>query len=475
MKIRFTVTRFVALSLLAVSTMTVNPFNSADAASITPPLGSWSWCTETLVDGCIEAITVVSPEKVSNTYFSASELPSGLSVSARCSGNGPATSCEGNKYENNSNGMCTQRSDWVGGTTTPSIEIDIDWASHSGWEFTLRLSTGNFRPAFLIGHGTRSTEITSDGDGTFTFSFTSEMEFAYSSPFGANRIPAEIATFGRENVHVQLWPRDHLLSSYLTQPMGSPTQIGRGPCVYYPFSGAWAEANAQGFSWSYAPQNPIIGIPTTDAPIANKLTFQASAPHFKPQVASQPLEVIAARVQVFLPTAYFRTLGYATLDEFDASSYSVVTADGQTTSPKVTKRSDGLVINLGISHYSAPNPEVTFVVKGNPIPTSDSLASTPVLTRTKTATATTTQPPALKVLSAKKGTPVSQARIARELGISLAATKKVVLVVSGASLKICQVSGTSIRGLKKGTCSVSLKVTAKNGKTKTYRQRITIR
>jgi hypothetical protein len=462
----------VATTLLSLSTFLVSTPNTVSATSLTPSLGSWNWCTDTVVNGCIESVTTVSPEKVTNTYMSAAELPAGLSVSARCSANGPSTSCDGNKYENNSDGVCVLKSSWAGGFTTPSIEMDVDWASRSGWEITLRLSTGNFRPAFLIGHGTRSTQITSDGDGTFTFTFTSIMEFAYSAPLSQNRIPAEIATFGRENVHVQLWPRDHLLSSYLTQPMGSPTPIGRGPCVHYPFSGAWAEANAQGFSWSYTPQNPLIGPPSTDAPIANKLTFQASAPHYKPQVGSQPLEVISARVQIFLPTAYFRSLGYETVDQFDSSSYSVVTADGQSTTPTISKREDGLVINLGISHYSAPNPEVTFVVKGNSLATTDVLKSTPPLVRT--VSSSVPQTTTTKTFSTRKGATVSSSRIARELGVSLKSARKIVLSVSGTSKKVCRVSGQSVKALGKGTCSVSLKVTAKNGKTKTYRQRITV-
>lgn len=456
---------------LFMSTVMLNAPHVVKATTLTPSLGSWSWCTETVVNGCIEAVTTLSPEKMTNTYFSAADLPAGLTVGARCSGNGPATSCDGNKYQNNSDGVCTQRSSWVGGGTTPSIEMDVDWAAHSGWEITMRLSTGNFRPAFLIGHGTRSTQITSDGDGTYTFSFTSMMEFAYSAPLSISRIPADIATYGKENVHVQLWPQDHLLSSYMTQPMGSSTSIGRGPCVYYPFSGAWAEANAQGFSWSYAPQYPIIGPPSTDSPVANKLTFQAAAPHYKPQVGSQPLEVIAARVQVFLPTAYFRSLGYETVESFDSSSYSVVTADGQTTAPIVTSREDGLIINLGISHYSAPNPEVTFVVRGAPLASSDVLKPTPALNKPKT---TTTKIPAPKAISVKKNASVSSTRIARQLGVSLKSAKKISLVTSSGSKKVCRVSGQAVRALKKGTCAVTLKITAKNGKTKTYKQQIKV-
>jgi hypothetical protein len=472
MKFHGILRKFLALTLLTVSALVVSSSHTVRASSTTPPLGSWSWCTDVLVDGCIEAVTTVSPEKVSNTYTSAAELPVGLSVGANCSGNGPATSCDGNKFEDNADGVCVEKSSWAGGRTTPSIEIDINWTSRSGWEVSMRLSTGNFRPAFLIGHGTRSTQITSDGDGTFTFTFTSIIEFAYSAPVSQNAIPADIATFGRENVHVQLWPRDHLLSSYLTQPMGAPRQIGRGPCKFYPLSGAWAEANAQGFSWSYGTPNFSSGPPATDSPIASKFTFKASAPHYKPRVGSQALEVIQARVQIFLSTAYFRSLGYETVDEFDSNSYSVTTEDGQATTPTVTKLEGGLLINLGISHYSAPNPQLTFVVKGDSLTTSDSLASTPALIR-RTATTVPQKSPA-KVFTLRKGQTASSSRIARELGISLKSAKKIVLSISTASKKACKVSGLSVRTIKKGTCSVTLKVTAKNGKTKTYKQRITV-
>ena len=464
---------FLLLSAFFVASLVIGAPRTVVASTTTPPLGSWTWCTETVVNGCIEAVTTTSPDKVTNTYFSASELPAGLAVSARCSGNGPASSCDGNKFENNANGVCTQRTTWSGGFTTPSIEMDIEWPGRSGWEITLRLSTGDFRPAFLIGHGTRSTQITSDGDGTYTFAFTSVMEFVHTAPMTQSRIPADIATFSREVVQVQLWPRDHLLSSRMPQQGTSPVQLTNTPCMYYPFTGAWAEANAQSFSWSYQSQFPPLAPTSNDSPIANKLTFMAAAPHYKPQVGNQPLEVIAARVQVFLPTAYFRSLGYETLDGFDSSSYSVVAADGQSTSPTVTQREDGLLINLGISHYSAPNPELTFAVRGNPLTSSDSLRATPPLNRPPSRAVV--QAPTSKLFSVKKGATTSSSRIARELGVSVKSAKKVVLSVSPASKKVCRVSGLSVRATKKGNCTVILKVTSKNGKTKTYRQLMTIR
>lgn len=371
------VTVMVAMAL--AGTMTGGS-NKAHAASTTPAKGGWTWCTDSVKNGCLEAVTTISPEGVSTTYTDRTQVPSDLNVSGTCTLNGGSGDfCNSNKFETTANNTCNQRADWAGGWTTPSVEMDISWPSKQGWSVKARFSTGDFRPAFLIGRGTRGTRISDDGDGTFTFELTTMIDTAYTGSIPSPKYSApgqqipdteSIADSAVDSVHVQLWPRDHLIK---TSSSGAPA-----PCEWYPFSGAWAEANAQGFSWSYSSGSPALagsGAPT--AP--NVLKFMAQAPHFKPRDGSKPLEVNPARVQVFLPTSYFTALGYATLDEFDASSYSVSTEDGQTATPTVTKRDDGLLINLGVSHYSAPNPTVTFKVKGAAVATTGSLpVTTPI-------------------------------------------------------------------------------------------------
>lgn len=353
--------------LLASSAVTAAP-QPVHATSDAPAKGAWNWCTDSVRNGCLEAVTTVSPSGASTTYTDASQLPSGLTVSATCSMNGgKGSTCDGNKYQTTANNTCVQKADWTGGFTVPSVEVDVVWPGRTGWSITARFSTGDYQPAFLIGHGTTRTRTSDDGDGTFTFELTSVIETTYmgSTTSSDNKT---IATSEKESVHVQLWPRDHLIKV-------NSTSVPR-PCDWYPFVGAWAEANAQGFSWSYSSASSTVstgpgtpGTPTT-------LKFMASAPHYKPRNGSDPLEENPARVQVFLPTSYFRALGYATLDEFDTSSYSVTTEDGQKTKPTVTRRDDGLLINLGLSHYSSPNPSITFKVKGYALPSPSSLPLT---------------------------------------------------------------------------------------------------
>ena len=422
------------------------------AADTTPKSGGWQWCTDSIVNGCIEAVTTTSPTGVSEQYTDSRSLPSGLTVSATCSMNsGAGTSCNGNKYVVGDDGVCRQRADWTGGFTVPSVEMDIRWPGKSGWSVMLRLSTGDYLPAFLIGHGTTKTETTNDGDGTYTFEFTSMMEFAYSGNFGP-AVPGgtmgggeTVATSASEWVHVQLWPRDHLINQQSTP----------GPCKYHPFMGSWAEANAQGFSWSYMAGAPIIG-GTGTADVPNTLKFIAYAPHYKPQDGTKPLEVIDARVQVFLPTDYFRTLGYATLDEFDASSYAVSTADGQSTTPTTTKRDDGLLINLGIRHYSAPNPTVTFAVKGPALATTGTMRSTTPIVRRPTSPTSPTASTGTKV-SMKKAASKSLSSIIR----SSTSGKKSWKVTGG-----CSIRGTKlVAPRKKATCRLTLTVRNSKGKT----------
>ena len=425
----------------------------AAAVDNTPPVGGWSWCSDTLKNGCIEAVTTISPEKVEATYTSASELPSDLFVSAQCSPNGSVNTCDTNRYMTRDDGQCAETPTWGARFTTPSIEFDIKWPGKSGWTIRLRLSTGNFRPAFTIGHGTTAVSITNDGDGTFTYTHTSKMEMSYS------------VSSGLDWVHNQLWPRDHLLipqtpywppmaggsssssSSSSTSTTSTTVAAAKG-CKYYPFESAWAEANATSFSWSYSSGDPFSTVP-------NVLKFSAQAPHYLPQVSGQPLEVMPARVQVFMPTAYFSALGYASLSEFNSSSYAIATEDGQKTVPTATVQDTGILINLGIQHYSSPNPSVTFVAKGSALNSSTDLPATPEKPKSTVIPVVTVPTVVALPQMVKK----SSKNLSSFISYKLSGTKS--WKVSGG----CTIVGTKLRAPnKRTTCKLTL--TVRNSKKK---------
>ena len=461
--------------------------NTSAASDATPPVGAWTWCTETIVNGCIEAVTTISPEKVETVYTSAASLPSGLTVTANCSANGPVNTCDTNRYVTRDDGKCVETSTWGNRSTTPSIEFDIRWEGKSGWDLRVRFSTGNFQPAFAIGHGTTAASTTNDGDGTYTYTHTSKMEKAYSA---MAPLATAIATSQGDWVHIQVWPRDHLArpadplltpmpgsssssSSTITPTASSSTSSTIVPvtsstitstttttptatgCKYYPFDGAWAEANAQSFSWSYSSGDMSASVPKV-------LKFIAQAPHYLPQISGQPLEVMPARVQVFLPVSYFSALGYQSLSEFNAASYSIATEDGQATKPTATVQDTGVLINLGLQHYSSPNPSVTFVAKGEAV------------NRTTTMPLTTPKPTA-SVIATPVSVPSTVATPAKVVLPKMAkkATKALTSFISYKTAGVktwkvtggCTIVGSKLRAPAKAT-TCKLTLTVRNSKKK---------
>lgn len=435
----------IALATLVMSVFTLSPSSSQAAVDNTPTAGAWAWCSPTVVNGCIKSVTTISPEKVETTYTDFAQLPSGLEVRVNCDSVGIVKFCNGNRYEAAVGSSCRDVATWPAGRViVPDLLIDIIWSGKSGWRVKIEVSTGNYRPAFTIGHGTTSAITTDDGDGTFTYTFVAEIETSYSAnppsslrmmdPGAMTRYKEWLATAeatnSSETAHVQVWPRDHLLN---------PSKSATG-CFYYPFEGSWAEANAQGFSWSYNTDGATSASPTAPP---NKLFFEASAPHYLPRVGTNDLAVMPARVQVFLPAAYFTALGYATLSEFDSSSYSVTTEDGQKVSPTVVEQDGGLRINLGVQHYSAPNPTIVFKSKN---------LVTAVVAPTSTATPTATT----STKTVRRSTTKSLSSL---ISLSKAGTKT--YKVTGG----CSISGKNLRTpARKTICKLTL--TVRNSKKK---------
>jgi hypothetical protein len=88
--------------------------------------------------------------------------------------------------------------------------------------------------------------------------------------------------------------------------------------------------------------------------------------------------------------------------------------------------------------------------------------------------------PTVKISKVKRGKTISFATIKKNSKITVAKGAKVVLVVAASSKKVCSVKGTTVKGLKAGKCSISVKVTpkktakVKKPKTKTTKVSITV-
>jgi len=114
-----------------------------------------------------------------------------------------------------------------------------------------------------------------------------------------------------------------------------------------------------------------------------------------------------------------------------------------------------------------------------PTPTTTSTTTTTTtVAPTSTSTTTTTIPAAtvaaVATCSVKHGKSISRACIAKNAGITIASTSKVVIKVTSGSAKVCTVKGSAITTKKVGTCSATLTVTPKGGKAKKYSAKVSV-
>jgi len=136
------------------------------------------------------------------------------------------------------------------------------------------------------------------------------------------------------------------------------------------------------------------------------------------------------------------------------SSGQVVTHGHET-----TMTGAGALVKVLISHYSAPNPKIYFGGSSGAESTTTTSTTTTVLT---TSTIAATPTVAMPKLTMKKS--ASARSIASYAKLKVLSTSKVSLKVVQSTAKNCRVSGTSIKGLKAGSCKVTVTVTPKKGR-----------
>jgi hypothetical protein len=178
-------------------------------------------------------------------------------------------------------------------------------------------------------------------------------------------------------------------------------------------------------------------------------TFSAIAisPHFLPPDATGKSAVTPGYVRIFLPETYI-TLdrGYKDLSLVTPDRVKL-TVSGQNATAKVTKLTGGIMVDTGVEHFSAPNPEMS-VLKA-----SDAVVS--VVTTTTTIAPTSNSVvavnyPVAAVAKLKKGSSKTLSSIAKTK-----ASQKPKWTASGK----CKIVGSKLVALKvAGTCKVTLRV-----------------
>ncbi|MSY42170.1 MAG: hypothetical protein F2645_00060 [Actinobacteria bacterium] len=160
------------------------------------------------------------------------------------------------------------------------------------------------------------------------------------------------------------------------------------------------------------------------------------SPHFLPPDSSGKSEITPGFVRVFLPKAYIiLDRGYKSLSLVTPERVKL-TVSGENATAKVTPTDHGILVDTGVTHFSAPNPEM-MVLKAD-----DSLTAVPP------ASVVPSAKPTLATL--KKGKSKTLSSIAKPK-----ASQRPKWTASGA----CRISGTRVVASKKsGTCKVTVRV-----------------
>jgi hypothetical protein len=205
------------------------------------------------------------------------------------------------------------------------------------------------------------------------------------------------------------------------------------------FRGMWMATNASEFS------SPIISV------IEKKVSANIAGPHTVPTgfptenlVMEDGKGVSPAFYKFYLPYSILEAMlslapaeirSQITPEQVKAKITEAATQKDQ---PVTLVTSDkGMTIDLGITHFSAPNPEVYF--SPPPATTAQSKSSTPVTT-------------VKKYLPGSKYLPSSLVKVPAGYKVSK-------FVVATSSRLVCATSGTRVLMKKAGTCSVSVTTT----------------
>lgn len=136
----------------------------------------------------------------------------------------------------------------------------------------------------------------------------------------------------------------------------------------------------------------------------------------------------------------------------------------------------GYFVNVSGATSQTPCPtgyttSATASISCNPIPTTSTSSTTVAPTPPTTTPLVVSVAP---VCAGKVGQTLNRTCLVKNLKVSVPSTSKVVPKISKSSAKICKVSGTSVKTLKKGTCSLTLTVTPKKGKAKAYSVKVVV-
>lgn len=456
--------RIALVLVILTAALTAAPGHVVHGVSTTPIVGDWPFCTAGDQVGCIEYFSFENASGVMREYAALHESQNaGITVTASCRATAAA-----------SGAPCVPPKSMGCGSAGTAFQVSINPTPfdengnpRTGSEFVdrkfvVRLRTGDFDPAFSTGGRIESTTRTKSDSGMFTFEASGRIQRWDSvstnsvsmSPPDTYRsrlsdfLKTSKATSTSYGAVVSVFPAGFLQST--TVDLG-------GYCVTMPFTGAFADSNGMGLTTTWVPTKP------TDAE-ASTIKFEVSGPHYLPESNGNDDKTVPARIRFFLPDAFFTAAGYSDPATFDASRMLVTTQDGQKPVLTLTRKTGGVLVDFGITHYSAPDPVVSLYRYG----------MTPTPTTTTIPTTTTLPAAAQSAATVVKGKSLTSTRLVASAGLSRPSGSKVTLKVSASTARYCRVVGTSVKALKSGTCRVTVTVVPKKGAAKSRTISVTV-
>jgi hypothetical protein len=437
-------------------------------ASIAHAAAAWSFCSTTGQSSCIEKVVVMDISGRQTEYVSTATLKNdNVLIDVGCLG--PSGQCLGGPSSSEILKANADSCADLSSTIYFPLYINASVLGHRDYEVEIQLQMGTNEPGLSVGSGIVGTEISQDQSGMWRYTVRTKAVVRTGANLPMNlqgRIPdnsykAEYsqfianatADFAFAGATVSLFAPKLLrweVSAYNPSGGHGYSWITKKMCDYVPLNGAWMSANANGFEFGLMAQATKNDVPWY-------FKFAASAPHY---IYSQMLDtqpgaynsgpfqgekiMNPAEIKMWLPRAYGTKLGYSTAVEMQAGM-TVNTEDGQAAAPSVKEANGGFLVNLGINHYSVPNPAVLFTPGASYVNPFAEVAA----------------PAFATIKIARSRTLTSLLSI---VGLSLNKGSKVSALVSNSSKKNCKISSNKVVAIKQGKCRVSLTVKPKSGK-----------
>jgi len=383
-----------------------------------PPVrdGGWMGCSFAQQVYCYEPVGVITPSGIETL------VPAGANVI-------PITYCQNN--DRSSDYCVFDGSDWIGVSIAANFNAsDVQNTYH--W----KLRTGKFEPDIMMLGDTQKSVVAGNETTGWTLEIWARptlkawLSACYSAANCGENTVATTVRYGLEGYVRMLGVGDGI-----KWPSVATKQLRDA------LRGTWISTNGMTQSWVFS---------------QDKFSVTAISPHFLPSVNGAAPEVGPGYVRVFLPTSYV-TLdrGYTDI-KFVTSDKVELTVSGAAATANVTIKENGLLIDTGVTHFSAPNPVVK-VLKADEVRTQPVSSGTvaPALSVVRTQPVSSgTVAPALSVVRSisviKRGKSVLLASVAKPKE-----SQKPKWSASGA----CSVKGTQVvASKKKGTCKVTLRV-----------------